>query len=283
MRLLEAILKANDRRVAGDSGALVATAELAAALPVAALTCIDPGLNRLLPSMLGIPDDEFIWIRNAGNLITGPLSSTMRSLALACAIKGAKEILVIGQAECEVGKTTALQLLERFAAIGVQRNKLPENLAEYFAFAGSERQSVIRSVEHARASPLVGATIPIHGMLIDVKTGRVEVVVNGYEAAGVQIPRKVEGLFQAAEQSLAKLENIGRAVAEELKLPDTKVGEIVSVAEKWLDKAEVLATKAAPAAAHLANRTAPPTTPADPLATLQERMRQFSARPKRRK
>ena len=68
-------------------------------LPLIALTCIDPRLNHLLPDRLGIPEESFIWLRNAGNIVTGPLSSTMRSLALACAIKGGKEIAVIGHTD----------------------------------------------------------------------------------------------------------------------------------------------------------------------------------------
>ena len=69
----------------------IALADFADALPVVALTCIDVRLNHLLPDVLGLPEAHFIWLRNAGNIITGPLSSTMRSLALACAIKGRRK------------------------------------------------------------------------------------------------------------------------------------------------------------------------------------------------
>ena len=96
MRLLEAIVEANHRAVAVGAKATLNLAEFADALPVVALTCIDPRLNRLIPEMLGVPEEQFIWLRNAGNIITGPLSSTMRSLTLACAIKGGKEIALVG-------------------------------------------------------------------------------------------------------------------------------------------------------------------------------------------
>src|SRR5256885_14939032 len=99
MRLLEAIIEANQRAVAGGTKANLNTPEFSDALPLVALTCIDPRLNRLVPEMLGVPEEQFIWLRNAGNIITGPLSSTMRSLALACAVKGGKEN-EIGRAAC---------------------------------------------------------------------------------------------------------------------------------------------------------------------------------------
>ena len=106
MHLFEAIIDANHRAVAGDASAGLHPAEFADALPVIALTCIDPRLNAFFPNALALPAEDFIWLRNAGNIITGPLSSTMRSLALACAIKGGREIAIIGHTDCKVCSTT---------------------------------------------------------------------------------------------------------------------------------------------------------------------------------
>src|SRR5258708_5262113 len=106
MRLVEAIIDANHRALAGDANAGLRPADYADELPIVALTCIDPRLNALLPQVLGVPPDQFIWLRNAGNIITGPASSTVRSLSLACAVKGGKEIVIIGHSDCLVGKTS---------------------------------------------------------------------------------------------------------------------------------------------------------------------------------
>src|SRR5512145_2002655 len=108
MRLFEAIVDANHRALAGDQSAGLRPAEYADSLPVAALTCIDPRLNPLIPEVLGVPEEQFIWLRNAGNIITSPLSSTMRSLALACAVKGGREIVILGHTDCLVRKTSVL-------------------------------------------------------------------------------------------------------------------------------------------------------------------------------
>jgi carbonic anhydrase len=238
MRLFEAILEANRRKVAGEAGASVPLAEFGPALPVAALTCIDARLNRLLPDMLGIPEDHFIWLRNAGNIITGPLSSTMRSLALACAVKGAKEIAIIGHTDCLVGKTTAMQLLDRLAKLGVDRHRLPENLVEYFGLFGTERQNVIRAVDFVRVSPLIGAKVPVHGLLIDLKTGKLEWVINGYQSLDAVQTGKVGETFKKAEATLDAFAKIGHTAAEEFKLPETKIGSTVKTAQDWLNKAE---------------------------------------------
>jgi carbonic anhydrase len=292
MKLLDAILDANRRRLAGDRQATVPTADLAASLPLAALTCIDARLNHLLPDMLGLPEDEFIWLRNAGNIITGPLSSTMRSLSLACAVKGAKEIAIIGHSDCLVGKTTMMQLLDKLTALGVDRQRLPENLVEYFGLFGSERQNVLRGVELVRASPLIGARVPVHGLLIDVNTGQLDALVNGYEQHSVSMPGKAGELFAKADKSLEMLGKVGEFAHDELKLPTEKIGEIVSTADSWLHKAEAIAAAHTPAKQATADPAAgsagkePPrvqSAAANPLATLQERMRQFSAQKQKRK
>src|SRR2546428_14138834 len=96
MRLFDAVIDANHRALAGEKGAGLHPKDFAEALPLVALTCIDPRLNPLLPAILGIPEEQFIWLRNAGNIITSPTSSTTRSLALACSIKGGKEIAILG-------------------------------------------------------------------------------------------------------------------------------------------------------------------------------------------
>src|SRR5262249_8730870 len=131
MRLFEAIIYANHRAVAGDASAGVRVADFEDALPVIALTCIDPRLNALVPGSLGLPGEQFIWLRNAGNIIFDPMSSMTRTLALACAVKGGKEIAIIGHTDCLVGKTTTAQLLDKFKTLGVERATLPDNVTEF--------------------------------------------------------------------------------------------------------------------------------------------------------
>ena len=63
MRLFEAIIDANHRALAGDAAAGLHVGEFETALPLAALTCIDPRLNALFPGVLGLPKEKFIWLR----------------------------------------------------------------------------------------------------------------------------------------------------------------------------------------------------------------------------
>jgi carbonic anhydrase len=226
-RLFEAMIDANHRALAGDSHAGLHPAEYEEELPLVALTCVDARLNALLPQALGVPPEQFIWLRNAGNIITGPLSSTMRSLALACAVKGGKEIVIIGHTDCQVGKTNALQLLDRFRALGIERHMLPDNLNEYFGIFGSDRQNVMKAAEIARSSPLIGPKVPVHGLLIEIDTGRLEWLVNGYQTLGAA-PSALNQLGQTAESAFDALKPLAGFNLGEMKFPETKIGEVAT-------------------------------------------------------
>ena len=230
-RLLEAIIEANHRAAAGDSLAGLHPADFADELPLVALTCVDVRLNNLLPQALGVPPEQFIWLRNAGNIITGPLSSTMRSLALACAVKSGKEIVVIGHTDCQVGKTSALQLLERFRALGIERHMLPDNLNEYFGIFSSDRQNVINATQFARGSPLIGSKVPVHGLLIDIESGRLEWLVNGYQTVG-SAPALSNAQPQSAGSIISALNHLPGFNLGEMKFPDTKIGELATTVER---------------------------------------------------
>ena len=216
MRLFEAIVEANHRALAGDEKAGLHVEEFADALPIVALTCIDPRLNPLMPEVLGIPEAKFIWLRNSGNIIFDPMSTMTRTLALASAVKDGKEIAIIGHTDCHVRKTSMAELTDRFKALGIERSRLPENLNEFFGLFASERQNVIRSTDVVRSSPLIGPKIPVHGLLVDIETGKLEWIVNGYEAPATH------GSQVHLEAKLG-----GKEVLDmNLKLPDFNIGEM---------------------------------------------------------
>jgi carbonic anhydrase len=227
MRLFEAILDANQRALAGDAEAGLHPADYADALPVAALTCIDARLNALFPDALALPKEQFIWLRNAGNIITGPMSSTMRSLALACAIKGGREIAIIGHTDCQVCKTSTMKLTDAFKALGVERGGLPENLTEFFGLFASERQNVMKAVDFVRHSPLIGPKVPVHGLMIDVNTGKLEWVVNGYQALESLATMKADA-SQARDESQPEMGKFEAFKMGVMVFPDTKIGEMPS-------------------------------------------------------
>lgn len=258
MRLFEAILEANHRAAAGDTEAGLRPDDFADELPVIALTCIDPRLNSLFPNVLGLPADQFIWLRNAGNIIFDPMSSMTRTLALACAVKGGKEIAIIGHTDCLVGKTTTMQLIDRFKTLGIERGALPDNLNDFFGIFSSERQNVIKSCDIVRHSPLIGPKVPVHGLMVDILTGKLEWLVNGYQTFATMSDKWNE-VVKSAGETVDKLKSLTDFNIGEMKFPETRIGETVTKAEDWLSKKiEALEVKPAETA-----EAAPPSTAAN--------------------
>src|ERR1039458_5805899 len=247
MRLFDAILDANHRAVAGDSTAGVHVADFPAELPVVALTCIDARLNRFFPGVLGLPEEYFIWLRNAGNIITNPLSSTTRSLALACAIKGGREIAIIGHTDCKVRGTTVSQLIDCFKTMGIERPALPENLTEYFGMFASEQQNVIQGVDIVRRSPLIGARVPVHGLMVDTATGKLDWIVNGYDGLdrpSVPAPPSLQMPSIGAE--VGELGSRASAELSGLKMTAEKIGGTAGRVSQWVSEIKPAASPPPP-------------------------------------
>ncbi len=262
MRLFESILDANHRAVAGDASAGLHPAEFADSLPVVALTCVDPRLNAYFPNVLALPGEQFIWLRNAGNIITSTLSSTMRSLALSCAVKGGREIAVIGHTDCQICKTPTLALLDKLKALGVDRSRLPENINDFFGTFGSERQNVIKACDLIRNSPLIGPKIPVHGLLLDLETGKLDWLVNGYETLQTRAMPGLPGNVSAPQpgdlmESLGVFKDFALG---EMKFPELKIGEVAS------HVGNVLAQEAGNLEAQLGRQIAPAAASVEPVA-----------------
>lgn len=258
MRLFEAIVEANHRATGAHEVTALPRSEFAESLPVAALTCIDVRLNPLLPGALGLADEDFIWLRNAGNIIFDPMSSMMRTLALACVIKGGREIAIIGHTDCRVRQTSMVELTDRFRALGIERSRLPENLNEFFGLFASERQNVIRGVDFVRQSPLIGPKMPVHGLLLDLQTGKLEWIVNGYQTLA-SVTSAAPFQQPAAKPEAAKPEPEFKM--GEMKFPDFQIGEGPADAQKWGAPQETAAAQEL----HLSKPASAPTLGSSPM------------------
>ena len=100
-------------------------------------------------------------------------------------LKNGKEIAVIGHSDCQMAKCGVNELLDRMKAHGINRGVLPiPNLHEFFGLFSSEKPNVLKAVGFLRSSPIIPHGVPIHGLLIDTFSGRLEWVSNGYEGGG---------------------------------------------------------------------------------------------------
>jgi carbonic anhydrase len=155
-------------------------------------------------------------------------------------------------------------LLDKLKALGVERHLLPENINEFFGMFGSERQNVIKACDIVRHSPLIGPKIPVHGFLVDIETGKLEWIVNGYEAWQT-LPSPSDAIKGAGPMAEA-LGSFAAFNLGEMKFPETKIGEVVTKAEDWLSqKAGQLGVKLSQPAAPAASAPQVPPLPAAPV------------------
>ena len=157
--------------------------------------------------------------------------------------------------QSQVGKTTTTELIERLREVGIERQQLPPNVNEFFGTFASERANVIKAVNFVRHSPIIGPRIPVHGLVVDTETGRVDWLVNGYQA--LELMGAHPELAAPVGHPADALTSLGDFKIGELKFPDAKIGDTVAKTEDWLSgNIQPLAPKPPP--------EIPPAKPATP-------------------
>ena len=144
---------------------------------IAVLTCIDARVNPIRIFHLNIGD--IIILRNAGNRIT---EDVIRSIMVAITA-GITEIVVLGHSDCKMTKITREQVRDAIQKMGGTLD--PFTLLRFNEWLGTfsnEELNVGEQVARLRAHSNIPPQFLIHGLLYDIETGSLKVVVNGYEA-----------------------------------------------------------------------------------------------------
>jgi len=152
---------------------------------LAIFTCMDTRLVDFLEPALGIRRGEAKVIKNAGNTITGPFESTMRSLVVSVFKLGVKEIMVIGHYDCGVADINSEKLIEQMLARGISPDAIKmieSTLKQWLDNCHHPIDNVEEVVAKIRTNPLIPKDIPVHGLMFHPRSGKIEVVVDGYKA-----------------------------------------------------------------------------------------------------
>lgn len=151
------------------------------------LSCMDTRLVELLPKAMDLKNGDFKLIKNAGAVINQPFGSVMRSILVAVYQLQAEEVFVIGHHQCGMSNVNTYQLLNKMKERGVKEETLEviENcgikLHKWLRGFDNVEDSVRHSVNMIKNHPLTPTDIFIHGLIIDPVTGKLDIVVNGYE------------------------------------------------------------------------------------------------------
>jgi carbonic anhydrase len=153
---------------------------------LAILACMDARLVELLPQALGIRNGDGNLIKNAGALVTAPWGSVMRSLLVAVYALRAEEICVIAHYDCGMSTIDPADILAQARQRGISADVIRTlrvsgiDLDGFLKGFANVEESVRNTCTLVRQHPLLPRDVPVHGLIIDPSTGRLDTIVNGY-------------------------------------------------------------------------------------------------------
>ena len=156
------------------------------------VTCMDTRLLELLPRAMNVRNGDVKIIKIAGAVVSHPFGSVMRSILVAVYELGAEEIAVVGHHGCGMGSLCAGPFIDKIRRRGVSDQTLKTlrlagiDLDRWLTGFDTIESSVRSSVELIRNHPLVPTDIKVHGLVIDSETGKLELLVDGYDGGNAQ-------------------------------------------------------------------------------------------------
>ena len=154
---------------------------------LAILSCMDARIIELLNQALGLKNGDAKMIKNAGALVTHPWGSVMRSLLVAVFELRCKEIMVVAHYDCGMRGLSSKHVLEKAEASGISATSIETlrnaaiDLDGWLTGFDDVGQSVRHSVDMIRNHPLMPKSVPVHGLVIHPTTGKLDLMVNGYD------------------------------------------------------------------------------------------------------
>lgn len=151
------------------------------------LSCMDTRLEELLPKAMNMRNGDIKHVKSAGAVVSHPFGSIMRSIMVAIYELNAAEVMVIGHYDCGMSVIDSKSVMKKMAETGVGTDTISvlENagidLNKWLQGFDCVDDSVKESVQTIKNHPLLPRDIPVHGLLIDPATGRLDVVINGYD------------------------------------------------------------------------------------------------------
>jgi carbonic anhydrase len=151
------------------------------------LTCMDTRLLELLPKAMNLGNGDVKTIKNAGALVSHPFGSIMRSILIAVYQLQAEEVLVIAHYDCGMSGLKAEPVIESMKSRGVTDVTIDTltysgiDINKWLHGFDNVTESVRHSVNIINNHPLMPKEIPVHGLIIDPKTGKLDLVVDGYQ------------------------------------------------------------------------------------------------------
>lgn len=158
----------------------------APAKKIAIFTCMDTRLVEFLEPAMGLRRGDAQVIKNAGTAILDHQGGVIRSLVVAVHGMGCEEIYVIGHLDCGLASIDEDAVEQRMLTSGIPKeaiDALVPSLGHWLGTFKDVYENVRRVAATIRSNQLIPASVPVHGLMFDPETGRLEVLVNGYHSS----------------------------------------------------------------------------------------------------
>lgn len=155
------------------------------------ITCMDTRLTELLPRAMNIRNGDVKLIKNAGAIVSHPFGSVMRSILVAVYELGASEVAVVGHHGCGMTGLNCGRILDKARQSGVSAELIATlghagiDLQKWLTGFDKVEDGVRQSVHLVRHHPLLPKGIPVHGLVIDPETGKLDMLEDGYAPLGL--------------------------------------------------------------------------------------------------
>ncbi len=163
---------------------------------IVVLSCMDTRLVELLPKAMNLRNGDVKVVKSAGAIVNHPFGGIMRSLLVAVYELMADEVYIVGHYDCGMSAIDPDIMLGHMKERGITQDVIDlitysgVDLREWLRGFGDVQTSVRKSVEIVRSHPLMPKEIPVHGLVIDPGTGRLDLVTDGN--AGIKEKAKIK-------------------------------------------------------------------------------------------
>ncbi|SDJ83344.1 beta-class carbonic anhydrase [Sediminibacillus albus] len=187
MKLLEEILSYNEKFVENKQYEQYQTDKFPNKRLVI-ISCMDTRLVELLPKSMNVGNGDAKVIKTAGAIVADPFGSIMRSILVAVYELKADEVLVVGHHDCGMSSLNSESMLAKVKERGIAQETLDTlqysgvDFNKFLQGFDNVEDSVNHSVTTIKQHPLLPGDVPVHGLVISPDTGKLDIVVDGYQS-----------------------------------------------------------------------------------------------------
>lgn len=149
------------------------------------VSCMDTRLTELLPQAMSIKNGDAKIIKNAGGVIVHPFGSAMRSILVSVYEFDVNEVYIVAHKECGMCNLDTADIIGKMINKGISEETIKIlrssgiDVEKWLHGFSCVEESLKKSISIVREHPLLPKKVAVHGLIIDPKTGELELIEDG--------------------------------------------------------------------------------------------------------